>query len=244
MKASAGVAVEPGVDGRGRPQLVEVRSDPPLTLRWADGCLYVVGSAFAPLGGDELELTIDVAAWASLTVRTVAASVAQPGRSDAPSRFRVTARVAAGATLRWLPEPGVAVDGCRHLNETHLDLDEGAEVEWREEVVLGRHGKPGGQWRSVMTATRDGVPLLVQDTVVGGPDWASPATGGGARAAGSMLLVGPDAPAEAAVHTRAPTGRAAVMPLARPGAAVVNALAPDARTLRCLLDAGCVQTTG
>lgn len=291
MRASAAVVAEMDPAGGGKPRLVELRSAPPLTLRWADGSLYIVGGAFAPLGGDELELDVHVGAGAALTIRTVAASVAQPGRGDMangaertshggplatpggpPSRFTVTARVAAGATLRWLPEPGVAVRGCHHVNEAHLELDSGAEVTWREEVLLGRHGQPGGEWRSTVDATLGGEPLLCQDTLIGGPVWDSSAVGGGARAAGSLLLVGPDAPAEPSVHTSQdpgapvgvtrPTGtrdvatppgsaeppglaepgappalggRAAAMPLASPGAAVISALAPDARTLRHLL---------
>lgn len=241
MKASAAVIAEPDPAGGDAPRLVELRSAPPLTLRWADGSLYIVGSAFAPLRGDELELDIDVAAGATLTVRTVAASVAQSGNgkaTQAQSRFTVTARVATGATLRWLPEPGVAARGCHHVNEARLELGTGAQVTWREEVLLGRSGEPGGQWRSLVDASLGGEPLLCQDTLIGGPAWDSPAVGGGARASGSLLLVGPDAPTDPSVHTadEPSAGRAAVMPLARPGAAVISALATNARTLRHLLD--------
>lgn len=211
-----------------------MRSAVPLTLRWADDCLYVVGSAFMPLGGDELALDIVVGEGASLTVRTVAASMALPNRQGDSSRFTVTARVAAGASLRWLAEPGIAAAGCRHLNDVRLDLAGEAEVVWREEVVLGRHGEAGGEWRSKMGVTCDGSALLDQDFVVGGPDWGSPAVGGGARAAGSLLVAGPGAPAEPSL-ARSPTGRAVTMPLAGSGAALTSALASDARSLRQLL---------
>ena len=227
MRAAAQVCAAPG--GR----LAELRSEVPLTLRWADGCLYVVGSAFAPLGGDDLALDIVVEPGASLTVRTVAASIAQPSPSGLPSRFAVTARVGAGGSLRWLPEPGVAAVGAVHHADAVVDLAVDAELTWREEVILGRHGEPGGEWRSTLRVTRDGLPVLVQDTAYGGPLWASPAVGAGYRAAGSVVVVGADAPTEPQAGDRW-----AVMPLAAPQAALVSALAADALTLRRRLDRG------
>lgn len=224
MRATALARIGPGS------RLADLRSEVPITLRWADGCLYVVGSGFAPLGGDDLALELVVEPGASLTVRTVAASIAQPGPSGRPSRCAVTAQVGEGATLRWLPEPGVAAVGAVHHAEATVDLAPGAELTWREEVVLGRHGEPGGEWHSSLRVTRAGRPVLVQTTAYGGALWSSPAVGAGHRAAGSVLVVSPDAPAP-----RVFGDRAAVMPLAHPGAALVSALAADALTLRRLL---------
>lgn len=235
MRATAGVTAQRSPTGGGPARLVDLRSAAPLTLRWAEGCLYVVGSAFAPLGGDELALDLVVEPGAELTVRTVAASIVQPAPSGLPSRLTVTAQVGEGATLRWLPEPGVATAGAVHHNDTQLDLAAGATVVWREEVVLGLHGEAGGEWRSSLRVRRDGTTILAQDTDVGGPLWSSPAVAAGARASGSLLLVGPDAPVASQV-LRDGEARGAVMPLAHPGAAVVSALAPDALALRRLLD--------
>lgn len=226
MRATAHARASPG--GR----LPELRSEAPLTLRWADGCLYVVGSAFAPLGGDDLVLDVVVEPGAELTVRTVAASIAQPAPSGLPSRFAVTATVGAGGVLRWLPEPGVAAVGAVHHADAVVRLDGDAELVWREEVVLGRHDEPGGEWRSSLRVTRGGLPVLVQDTVYGGALWSSPAVGAGFRCGGSLLVVGAGAETEAQVLGR----RAAVMPLAYPGATLVSALAADALTLRRRLD--------
>jgi urease accessory protein len=228
--------VAPAGCGRGdRPRLVDLRSETPLTLRWADGCLYVVGSAFSPLGGDELRLDIEVDAGASLTVRTVAASVAQPSPSGLPSRLTVAARVGEGATLRWLPEPGIATAGAVHETVSVLDLADDAEVVWREEVILGRHGEAGGKWHTRWRVTRAGLPLLVQDTAIGGPDWSSPAVGNNARATGSLLLTSPHTPV-----LPTPSPLTAVMALAGGRATLVSVLAGDARTVRRVLDAATV----
>jgi urease accessory protein len=241
VEAAATVVAAPGPTPGGPPRLVGLRSAAPLGLRWASGCLYVVGTAFAPLGGDRLDLRIVVEPGADLTVRTVAAAVALPGRHGAPSSFTVDVEVGAGGSLRWRPEPGIAATGARHTSRARITLAGGAALTWREEVLRGRHGETGGTWCSQIEATVDGAPLLAQETVVGDERWASPAVGGGARAAGALLAVGAVGPGADQVvpwTERAADAWAAVLPLERPGAALVSALAGDARTLRRLLDAG------
>jgi urease accessory protein len=239
VEAAATVVAAPGLTPGGPPRLVGLRSVAPLGLRWASGCLYLVGTAFAPLGGDRLDLRIVVEPGADLTVRTVAASVALPGPHGAPSRFTVDVEVGAGASLRWRPEPGIAAAGARHTGRARIALAGDATLVWREEVLRGRHGEAGGTWCSQIEATVDGIPLLAQETVIGNDDhWASPAVGGGARAAGALLAVGPGTGPVAPWTERAADAWAAVLPLERPGAALVSALGADARSLRRLLDAG------
>ena len=48
-------------------------------LRRTPDAVYLVGGAAGPIGGDSLELRIDVRAGAALRVRTAAAAVALPG---------------------------------------------------------------------------------------------------------------------------------------------------------------------
>ncbi len=87
----------------------------------------------------------------------------------------------------------------------------------------------------------DGRPLLRHRTEAGPehPGWATAAVGGAARCAGSLLAVDP---AWSSADTGPPgpltlvPGSAAILPLAGPAAHAV-VLAPDARTLRRLLDA-------
>ena len=62
-----------------------LRSQAPLILRQTPEAVYLVGGAAGPLGGDVLELRIDVRAGATLRLRTAAAAVALPGR-DGRSR--------------------------------------------------------------------------------------------------------------------------------------------------------------
>ena len=110
----------------GRTRLVALRSDPPLTVRATPvgrgrrACTSS-GSAGGPLGGDELAISVEVGPGAALTVCSAAATLAQPGPDGEPRRsLNVTARVGEGGSLRWCPEPLVAVRGCDHHATTTI----------------------------------------------------------------------------------------------------------------------------
>ena len=232
MRARARVVAE--CDGRGGTRMTTLRSEAPLVLRSTPDGLYLVGGAGGPLGGDDLALEITVGAGAHLVVRTAAASVALPG--DGPSEVHVRATVAAGGELRWLAEPVVVARAAVHHLRTTVELEAGARLLWREELVLGRHGEAGG---SVVTRTDvdlAGDPLLRHELALGPlhPAAAGPAVTAGARAVGTVLLAGPDR-ALVPAATLGPT--AAVLPLAGAGVQIV-ALAAGAAQLRRLLDAG------
>lgn len=259
MNARASVTTE--LAG-GRTILAGLRSDPPLTLRQTGPVtVHLVSTAAGPLGGDHLELHIDVAPGTSLEIASVASTLVLPGRGR--SLMVVRARVGAGATLRYAPEPTVLAAGCDHRMVVSLTLDEGASVSFREEIVFGRHGERPGACHSRFDATVAGVPLLRQEFVVGDPAVdGSPAVYGDARCVGSVLIAGPsvaaaddpaasaddrassddralpaDRPTRAADLAGLAAGRAAlsegcaVLPLAGPGV-LVSALAPDAALLR------------
>lgn len=227
-------------DGRGATRLSVLRSAPPLSLRPTPDGVYLLGSAAGPLGGDDVELCVEVGEGAELTVRTVAASLALPGRGRRPSRVAVTAHVGVAASLRWLPEPVVAADGCDHVMEADVTLAERATLVWREELVLGRAGERPGACRSSVRVDVSDRPLLRHGLDVGADGWAGPAVLGGARAVGSVVLAGPLHLGGAA---RVLGPRAAVLPLEGPGT-LVSAFADDAPALRALLDAGTYAATG
>ena len=122
----AELVAEPGPGGTVR--LPVQRSQAPLILRRTADAVYLVGGAAGPLGGDTLELRIEVRAGATLRLRTVAAAVALPGRYGQESLLTVTATVGAGARLEYLPEPTVAADGARHRTGVAVDLAEDATL--------------------------------------------------------------------------------------------------------------------
>jgi len=219
--ASAVIVAGPG------DQLPVVRSQAPLVLRRTAAAMYLVGATGGPVGGDQLDLRIEVRAGAVLRLRTVAASVALPGLDGLESVFRVTASVAAGGTLEYLPEPTVIADGARHRTDIGVDLAAGASLVLRDELILGRHNERGGACRTRLRVDHDGTPLLRHEVSVDGADDVSrgPAILAGHRAYGTVLYAGGRLPAGSAA------AGVAVMPLAGPGV-LVSALATDSLALR------------
>lgn len=220
----------------GRTRLDCIRSCAPIHLRETPDGVYLVGGAAGPLGGDDLLLEIDVEPGATLVVRSAAASIALPGALEGPSTVTVNARVRAGATLHWLPEPVIAGGGCNHRIFNRLTLDPGASVVWREELVLGRRDEDPGRVESRIDATAGGKPLL-RNLLTVGPGtagWDGPAVIGNAGAAGSLLVSGPRLPG-GPYPAGAPGSPSAILPLAGPGL-LVSALGSDSLHLRGLLD--------
>lgn len=230
MRASAALVAELGADGSTR--LPVQRSQAPLILRQTPEAVYLVGGAAGPLGGDVLELQIEVREGATLRLRTAAAAVALPGHDGRESVLSVTLTVAAGARLDYLPEPTVAAAGARHRTDIRADLAAGAALVLRDEVVLGRYGERGGSCRTRLRVDLAGAPLLRHDLDVSGTDEVSlgPAVLAGCRTAGSLLWVAPDGLTAGQMPSGCTAG-VALMPLAGP-AVLVTALAEDARTLR------------
>lgn len=200
---------------RGGTRCTTLRSAPPISLRETAEGLFLVASGAGPVGGDDLELDVAVGAGASLVVRSAAAQLVLPGPTGAPSTLTVRARVE--GSLVWGPEPTVLVAGCDHTTTVHLDLAGGASVDWRETVVLGRHGEASGSMLQRLVVERGGRPLLRNEVALG-PRWPGsegPASTNGARVVTSTLIVGRGAP-------RAPDGGAVLQ------------LAHDAWLVTCL----------
>ncbi|GGK85810.1 urease accessory protein UreD [Mangrovihabitans endophyticus] len=251
MRATARVVAE--ANGRGGTRLTVLRGESPLLLRRTgpDGgaglTVHLVGGAAGPLRGDDLSLRIEVDPAARLDIRSVAASLALPGPPGRPaSRLRIEARVAAGATLRWLPEPLIAAAGCDHRAVTVVEAEAGATVVWRDDLVCGRHGEPCGQVRTDVLVRYAGATLYRHELAVGAdaPGWSGPAvlgSSGTGGAYGSVLLAGPPVTATAAPAGPAASpahGTAVIMDLAGPGR-LATAVGADIRAVRAALDPLC-----
>jgi len=212
----------------GRTALTVLKGEAPLLpRRTGPNEVHFVGGAAAPLGGDELSIEIEVGAGATLWLRTVAASIALPNRAGDWSRLSISATVGPGGRLIWLPEPLVAAARCRHRNVSTVDLDGDAELVWREEVVLGRHGESSGDVRLSTVVRRDGRPWYRGDLDLGPSFPDGPAVLAGARVHATLLSTGrAELP---------PTPHAALMPLAG-GGMLATALADDLERTRTVTD--------
>jgi urease accessory protein len=249
VKASARIVAE--ADGRGGTRLAVLRGESPLLLRRTGPrngpgvvTVHLVGGAAGPLRGDELRIDVEVGPGAQLEVRSVAASLAMPGKPGAlPSRLETRATVAAGGMLRWMPEPLIAVTGCHHLATTTVEVAEGGSLLWRDDLVCGRHGEAAGDVRTDVTIRYAGTTLYRHELAIGpgAPGWSGPAVlgssrpagAGDGRAIGAMIFAG-----EALPPARLLGGDAALMPLAGPGM-LATAIGSDIRQVRAALDPLC-----
>src|SRR3954452_19481377 len=126
MQAVAELVVD--VDERGRTRPAKLLGEAPLLLRITDQgdgplTVHLVGGAAGPLGGDRLRTRVEVGRAAQLRLRSVAASLAQPGRElGSTSDARVEVFVAANGALDWHPQPLVSVAGSNHVQRTVVAL--------------------------------------------------------------------------------------------------------------------------
>ncbi len=170
MDAHARLVV--GLDARGCSVATTVLGEAPLLMRVTDTggrgvTVHLVGGAAGPLGGDRLVTDVVVGKGAQLTVRSVAASLAQPGRNPgAGSTASISVDLAAGATLDWRTEPLISVVGSDHTQRNSVVVaDESARLSWVDEVVLGRHRESAGRLTMHQRITVAGRPV-VHHTVV------------------------------------------------------------------------------
>lgn len=226
MIAHARAVVCPGV-------LAEVVSRPPLTLRQVRAeagtvgvCL--VGTAAGPLAGDDLRLSVDVAAGARAQLMAAGANIAQGGAS----RMATDVRVSAGGRLDADPGTLIVSAGARVDLELSLALEPTATLTWREVVVLGRTGEPAGRATLRWDVTRGGAPLLRQHVDLADPALAGwPGMTAGCRVLLSELRIGPDVDGRTVVHS--PT---AVTHRLADGATLTTVLASSAATAHHALD--------
>lgn len=177
----------------GRTVLPVIRSEAPLRLVETVDGLVVMASLGGPLGGDATALGIEVARDAALTVSSVGSPVALPGLGTRSSIASIQATVGPGASLDWHPRPTISAAGSTHQANAAISLDPAATLWWQDMVVLGRHGEPGGSWRSRVSVSVGARPLLRTELSLGrDTDGTSLAVLGGYRAHGSLVVVVPD----------------------------------------------------
>jgi urease accessory protein len=235
MRARACLVVE--LDERGHSVVRRLRSAAPLTLVPArdrrHAVVRLVNSAAAPLGGDDLELTVLVGPGARLTLAGVAATLALPGSHGEPSRFAVRIEVAERGAAEYLPEPTVVTGRAHHESCLHAELAAGATLRCREVLVLGRAGERPGRLSSAVHVLREGRPLLRQRLEIGDPALdGSTAYLAGRRVLGTEIVIDDGDPLAAGGDWWSRT------PLAG-GGSLTTALADDAVTaIRWLYEAG------
>ena len=146
-------------------------------------------------GGDRLMLDVEVAegAHAQLTTPGAAKWYRTAG---AVARQTVRARVAAGATLEWLPQEAIVFDGARATLATAIALAPDATYIGWDVVCLGRTQSgerfASGRLHQTLELVRDGVLLWCERTVLVGGSSAlqSGAVLNGAPVFGTLIATG------------------------------------------------------
>ncbi|TFV75011.1 urease accessory protein [Blastococcus sp. CT_GayMR19] len=156
----------------GRTVLPVVRASGQLAVRrTGPSTVHLVATAFGPLGGDDVEVSLVVEDGAVLTVRSVAAAIALPARGEPlPSVQRIHASVAGALDVGL--EPTVVAARAHHVAVLTAELADGAVLTATEQVLLGRTGEQPGRWTGTTRIERASRPLL--HTTVGlGPGAAA-----------------------------------------------------------------------
>lgn len=221
MRASAVARVE---RHHGRDVLTVRRAEAPVSLRPSGDRVLIASSAAHPVGGDVIDVEVDVGDDACARIGTVAATVVWPGPDGSPSEQRTTCDVGRGGHLDLHPEPTVAVTGARHSAITRVSLDGTATCRLVEELVLGRSGEPSGAVRLSVRVERDGAPLVHHDEWFGTDDSLTSVSAGAARHVLTTVTVGPAAGRARSIVERTAAG--AVLPVAD-DAAIAIVLAAD-----------------
>jgi urease accessory protein len=168
------IVARPGPGGR--TVLPVLRAGGQLAVRrTAPDTVHLVATAFGPLGGDDVEISLVVEEGAFLAVRSVAAAIALPSRGEpAPSAQRIRASVAGTLDLRL--EPTVVAAGARHLASLTAEVAETGALTATEQVLLGRTGEEPGRWTGTVRVVREGRPLLHTTVGLGPgePAWLPP----------------------------------------------------------------------
>lgn len=135
--------------------------------------VYLIHPPAGVVGGDRLEITVDVAEQAQALITT-------PGsgkfyRSAGPTaKLTQTLSVAKNASLEWLPQDTILFAGCEVDMLTHVQLQPGASFVGWEILCLGRPSSgevfDHGRCRQRFELWRDGRPLVIDRSLLTGGD--------------------------------------------------------------------------
>lgn len=210
--------------GTGHTVVTSIRAGQHVAARQTGpGQVHLVGTAAGPLGGDEVQIAIRLGPGAGLDVRSVGATIVQPGLREAASDLRLQLQIGDDAQLNVALEPTVVIHRAEHRAVTEVELAGAGQVRLLEQVLLGRSGEPGGTWTGSTRATRDGWPLLSH--TVHSPHLTADDT----RVISTLLVSG--VPAQPAT-----VGSAVAMPLAA-GGLLVTSTGSRAIDVRAALEA-------
>lgn len=217
----------------------------PVALDDPAAILSVLNPTGGLVGGDRLDLAIDVGPGAHACVTTPSATKVYR-TAGAAAEQTVTLRVAAGATLEWVPDHTIPFAGSALRQTIEVSVDRGARLILVDAFAAGRVARDE-TWRFAhlesALSVRDEAGWLFHDRFVlgGGSGLTIDGVGvaEGCRYFATVLVVGDgDAAGLVSVVSAIEAARVAAAPLPRGGLAV-RVLAPTAPALTECLDRIC-----
>jgi urease accessory protein len=132
-------------EGTGRTSLSSCEQSPPLQVvrSFPSGATATLAHLHnlsgGVLGGDTLELSVEVCDGARAQLTSTGATRLYRCRPSAPAAVqRQSFRVGGGALLEYLPDELIPFAGARYRQETVIELSDGAGLFWWEAVAPGR----------------------------------------------------------------------------------------------------------
>jgi urease accessory protein len=121
-----------------------------------DAVLHLISTAATPLGGDTIDIRVDLGCGSRLTVFSVAATLALPSRGEPRSELNWHITVADGAQLVIDPLPTIVAAHAVHHSNTTVSVAGSGSVQITERVQIGRFGEDQGAWSGRLNADIDG----------------------------------------------------------------------------------------
>jgi urease accessory protein len=192
------------------------------------------------VGGDRLRIDVEAGPDAHACLTTPSATRVYRAPGD-PTLQEVTLRLAAGATVEWVPDHTIPFAGSAFRQSIDVEMGAGARLILVDAFAVGRVAR-GEVWRfSLLDSAlriRDAKGWLLSDRFVlaGDARWSGLGRAEGAPYFATVALIGDvDVDALGAAVTPAGQGPVAVGALAR-GGALVRCLAHDAPTLTAAIE--------
>ena len=187
----------------GRTHVARVHEAGGLRLRFphvVEGCeAVIVNTAGGIASGDTARFSFDAGAECDVTITTQAAEkIYRADAADAELATELT--LGDRATLDWLPQEAILFNGARLRRSIAVDMPASATLTMVETLVFGRlamgEARITGALRDTWRLRRDGRLIFAENLALAATPGAlldRPAIGGGARAAATLVHVGPRA---------------------------------------------------
>jgi len=159
--------------------------------------IYLIHPPGGIVGGDELNLTVDVNKKAHALITTPAATKFYRG-NDYEARQLQNITVQAGCKMEWLPQETIFFSGCEAKTKIIINLQGDAQFIGWEIICLGRPASKEifkqGYCRQQIEVLRDNEPLLIERSLLQGGDELLDATWGmqGFTVLGTMIVTSTD----------------------------------------------------